>query len=307
MEKEQKKVLIIIGVILVSIAIITLIISAFIKDEEPDIKPPEENIPSHKMNREISLLKNEKNVLTIQNILNNYLELLNGGDMAIIKLLDEDFLDANGIYNDNVILKLKTFHNINFTVTDSIDKHLDAINSAYFIPKKVFSNTNSETIYYFIDGYIDADSIVNSKFLVIVNNGKYVIKPLDSSISDIEGYANNYDIIYREIDNDNKFGVYSSISEENKISLYLNEFKNMLYKNPKRAYDMLYEPISTYDVFLTNKEELYDKLSIRVLEKGKQVLDDYTLYTIYDYNNNRINIYEYSIFNFKIEYELNVY
>ena len=49
MEKEQKKVLIIIGVILVSIAIITLIISAFIKDEEPDIKPPEENMPSHKM------------------------------------------------------------------------------------------------------------------------------------------------------------------------------------------------------------------------------------------------------------------
>lgn len=306
MEKEQKKVLIIIGVILVSIAIITLIISAFIKDEEPDIKPPEENMPSHKMNREISLIKSEKAIFSIHEILNEYFRVLSENDLGVLKFLDNDFITEKDINDNNALTKFDEFYGTNLRNNQNMQDYNDKL-IVTFIPNKIYSNSPSDTVYYFVSGYMTANTIKNANFLIIVNNGKYVIKPLDSSISDIEGYANNYDIIYREIDNDNKFGVYSSISEENKISLYLNEFKNMLYKNPKRAYDMLYEPISTYDVFLTNKEELYDKLSIRVLEKGKQVLDDYTLYTIYDYNNNRINIYEYSIFNFKIEYELNVY
>ena len=240
MKKEQKKVLIVIWVILAIIAIIAFIMSVLIKDEKKEIKDPEEPPVTHRMNTEISLLKSENTILILQSVLNNYLELISSNDNNVINLLDKDFVNKNSINKDNVVNQLSSIQGLNFNRDEMNDEYSNII-TASFVPKKVFSNSNSETIYYFIEGYIDMNSIVDSKFLVILNNSDYVIIPLDNNISDIEAYANNYDIVYKEIDSGNNFSGSSSLNEENKISLYLSEFKNMLLKSPKKAYDMLYE------------------------------------------------------------------
>lgn len=311
MEKEQKQVLIVIGVILAIFAILALVISALIKREEKRVNPVEPEPVTHKMNTEISLYKTENTILSIQSILNNYFELLSRSESNIINILDEDYIRTNNITEDNVISILNTSYGINSSEEqmDETQTDTDFVSSIYFIPKKVYSNSNSDTIYYFIDGYIDDSAILDVKILIIVTSNKYVIVPLDKNISDLENYAKNYNIIYKEIKNENSFSRSSDLSEENKITLYINEFKNLLIRNPERAYNMLYKTgkaYTDYKMFLNNKNNIYEKLSIRILESGKSKTDDYTLYTIYDYNNNRISIYEYSTFNFLIDYEFDV-
>ena len=125
-----------------------------------------------------------------------------------------------------------------------------------------------------------------------------------NNINNILEYATKYKIEYKIIDNDNNFTL-SNTSEENKLSTYINEFTNMLYLDINRAYNMLYDKeMYNYSYLENNRNNLYEKLSIRILSFGSEDLKEYKKYTIEDYNDNMIYIYEYSPLNFKIDFRL---
>ena len=133
----------------------------------------------------------------------------------------------------------------------------------------------------------------------------YVIRPLETN-SEIEKYANNYPLKEITIANNLTVKKYN-VTELDKLTIYLSKYFNtLLYESPSTAYDMLYhtvkETYSTLDEFKANLNNIYNDKSTKIFKYGKKIYNDYTEYSIIDNNQNKITIYEYHIFDYKIEF-----
>ena len=288
--KAKKKILIIVGIILASIACLTIILSSMINNDPGNTPNKNES-----MKKEITLLENEATFFNIEKSINDYYYLLtNSKNNDLYTILEKDYIIENNITIDNILEKIENKYS-----------------STSYKAKEIYYNKDSVVTYYFINGYFidtsmsedDFKYYENVNYLVIVSeNNNYVIRPLSNNIN-IEEYAKSYSLDYIEINNNFKISS-ANISEKNKLTIYINEFLNLLFLDTNKAYNMLDENTknnyNNYNDFKSNINDIYSKLSSVVFSYSVKKIGNINEYDIIDNKQNKIKITEYNTMNYKI-------
>ncbi len=297
MDKNQKKVLTIIFIIILIISILAIILGLIIKKDD---KKPNNYTPPLKENyiaKNIEILNDSDKFFEIQKILNDYYtHIANKNTAELLKILDSKWLGENNINSGNLF----KFINSNYEIVS-------------YTPKTIYYNPKSSVTYYFVNGYLYDTDLLNSKhdyyedikYLLIVDaSNHYVIRPISSN-QDIETYAKNYNLEDYQIDNNYIFSA-NKISDENKLSIYLNEFFSLLITKPEKAYLLLDEQTQNrydgVDDFKNQIVDIYTKYTSKIFGFTSKKEDSEIIYYIKDDNQNDIEIYETSVMNFKIHY-----
>lgn len=298
MEEHKKKMLIFIGIILIIIAIIAVLLGIIFKDEQDKKTSTEPNGVQDVISKEIEELKDESLFFALQNSINNYYSMLaNKNTNSLLDILDDDFKKEKQINNSNI-------YNI--------------INSDYetvsYIAKSIYYNPNSSISYYFINGYLTNMTMMEDEFqyypsvnfLIVVDNKSryFVIKPLESNLN-IETFAKSYDIKSKNIKSETLLSSYT-ISEKNKLIVYITEFINLMVYDNKRAYLMLDDntrkKYSSNDDFKNQMMDIYNKLSTNIFGFSFKDVNGERVYNIVDDKQNKITIYEKNTMNYRIGY-----
>lgn len=296
MKFNNKKIIILITIILVYAII--FVVAIYFEDQfdsntnnnTPSLETPEI------INKRISLLTEEKEYFKIQNAINTYYEMLIGKDNnSLYKILEEEYVIENNITPNNV--------------TNIINSNYEVVS---FIAKEIYYNANSTVTYYFINGYVFNQTVMEDyysyegsvNYLLIEKNGKYVIKPLTTDIN-INNYAKNYEI--KDININNNFFVSEVlITEKTKLVTYITEFKNLLILDSLRAYDMLDDETKSkyinYEEFYNQRYDIYNKLATNIYGIAKEENNNSVEYNIKDINQATIKITEHRVMDYKIGY-----
>lgn len=297
MDKNTKKILTIVFVIILIISLTAIILGLIIKKED---KKPNNYTPPLKENyiaKNIEILNDSDKFFEIQKILNDYYSFLASKNTSLLlKILDSKWLGENNINSGNLF----NFINSNYEIVS-------------YTPKTIYYNPKSSITYYFVNGYLYDTDLLNSKhdyyedikYLIIVDaSNHYVIRPISSN-QDIETYAKNYNLEDYQIDNNYIFSA-NKISDENKLSIYLNEFFSLLITKPEKAYLLLDEQTQNrydgVDDFKNQIVDIYAKYTSKIFGFTSKKEDSEIIYYIKDDNQNDIEIYETSVMNFKIHY-----
>ena len=220
-DKARKKVLVVIGIILVIIFALAYVLSLFVAKDDDSILPsnPDPDRSNETFREEITLLEDETLFFGVQKIINDYYNSIFEEDtQTLLSILDPLYIKENQIVATNIYSILGNDYEI-----------------TSYLAKEVYYNPDSSVTYYFVSGDLTSDSFMkdnyqfkeNLNFLIIVDesNHNYVLRPIKTE--QLEEYAKNYDITETEINNDQLFSSID-ISLENKLSNYLAIFINFL-------------------------------------------------------------------------------
>lgn len=300
MNNGQKKMLIIIGIVLLITSIFAVILSfkTFNNEETPSNKPNNNETGNEnsglEIGYEIAELKNEKLFFNIQNTINKYyINLSNKNIEEIYKVLEEDYKKENGITKNNLTNKIySNYETVNYVVTE------------------IYYNKFSVITYYFVSGYLfnatmmsdSYDYNAKTNFILITKDDEYVLKPLEDNI-DIKKYAENYNIKDIEINSNEELDKIN-VTEKNKLTIYINEFLNLLYLDTQRAYNMLDETTKNkylnYSDFEMQIDSIYNSISSNIFAYSIVENKNNIIYKIKDKSQNTILITEYNVMNYKI-------
>lgn len=296
--KAQRKVLMIIAILILIISILAYVLSLFVGDDNPDdpLDPGSDN-PSEVVRDEIVLLEDESVFFSVQNVINQYYNyIFEENTSELFLLLDPEYLDEYGITSNNIYSVIGNDYGI-----------------TSYMANNIYYNPDSSVTYYFVTGYLTSNSIMGDEyrytdsvsFLVIVDEATsyYVLRPIETS--DLRNYAENYHIVDRNIEEGNRFQV-STYSLENKLTTYLSEFINFLINNPEEAYQLLDDDTKlsyqSYQDFESHIVDIYNMLSSRIFSYSSREEDGVVVYDIIDNKQNEITIYEYSLMNYQISF-----
>ena len=145
----------------------------------------------------------------------------------------------------------------------------------------------------------------NTAYLLKVDmENNYTIMPL-KDIENLEEYAKDYNLNRLYIDNDTSF-VTKKISDIDKLNSYIDNFKNLMFLDSNKAYNMLNDTtkIKYADLksFMNNRDNimsrLFDKFdNIDVTEENNMII-----YNIKNNNNDSIVITEEYPNDYKIDF-----
>ena len=292
---QNKKNVIIVIVILLILVILTVVVLLFTNLNKDNITIDYDS--SLIESPELKVLENRDNAFfTVQKIINNYYEIIKSGNKdKLYNILDQSYVIDNGISIDNVY----NFISNNYEDTSYIAKDINYIKG-------------NDVTYYLVNGYLLNNIIVTEEvkyyndinFLVTIDDSKqlYVIYPMDNM--DENTLINNYQFRNGIKINENNKVENITISEENKLTTYINEFLTLMFVDTNRAYGMLDDDtldiVGSLDEFETNLMDIYDALSPVIFSYTKKEFDDYILFEIIDNNDNRIKIMEYNTMNYRI-------
>ena len=296
--KAQRKVLMIIAILILIISILAYVLSLFVGDDNPDdpLDPGSDN-PSEVVRDEIVLLEDESVFFSVQNVINQYYNyIFEENTSELFLLLDPEYLDEYGITSNNIYSVIGNDYGI-----------------TSYMANNIYYNPDSSVTYYFVTGYLTSNSIMGDEyrytdsvsFLVIVDEATsyYDLRPIETS--DLCNYAENYHIVDRNIEEGNRFQV-STYSLENKLTTYLSEFINFLINNPEEAYQLLDDDTKlsyqSYQDFESHIVDIYNMLSSRIFSYSSREEDGVVVYDIIDNKQNEITIYEYSLMNYQISF-----
>lgn len=307
----RKKILLIIAVLLMISSVIAVVLSFILNNSGSGssntpggnvnpggtTNPGQPSKPSQEINYEITRLEDEELYFSIQNLLNDYysdIASLNGS--KLLKILDTDYVMENEITTSNIDSKL--------------NNNYEAVT---FIAKDIYYNANSQTTYYFVNGYLYNSSMMEDyysyekdvSYLVIVDkNREYTIKPLGEN-KDIYNFANNYNLVNVDFENGIKYQK-ADISEKNKLVIYINEFLKLLFYDTERAYNMLGNETKAkylnYADFQNQINNIYNNVSTNIFGHSKIEKDGYNEYDIKDDKQKNIQIIEKGIMDYQINY-----
>ncbi len=292
MKNNQKIILILIIPILIFTSFIAVFISSNINDEDEKV-----NNTSNKpiINKQISRLADFDEFYAVQNTINTIYSNIEK-PTELIKYFDNDYLTANNLNENNIL----NFLNIN------MDNYSITIEEIYY-------NDNSDITYYFIKGYVmeysmlgDSNYSKNKYYLFIVdNNNHYSLRLLDN-VSNLEEYANNYDLKEISINNNSKFKK-NKIEDNTKIASYINIFNSLMFADSNKAYNMLDDETKkdylNINSFNNDRENINNKLFTKFWATSTKENDDNIVYKVQDKNHNTITITEYYPNEFKIGFK----
>lgn len=282
---NKTKVVIIIIIIVCIIAGITFII---FRDDTEETGGNDTNYAS------VTVLENQDEFFALRNIINNYLNVLKTQEIDnLYNMLSVDYIKEYDITVNNVLDYIKyDYYDPIFTATDVLVK------------------SNAEISYYFIKGYIidyaDENAVLydNTYYIVLVKDQKYNVRPIEIN-GDFEEFVNDYAFDNTiEINGNNDYNI-ESIDEESKLTTYIQEFKNILFVDVNKAYDLLDDSSKEYfgsaenlSLYLLN---ISQNLSPVIFSYSRTEDDESIIYNIIDNNLNNITIYEYNVMNYAID------
>ena len=294
---NQKILLFILGGLLLFTSVVAFIMgTGSSKTPKNEKKEEKEPLVTPILKKEISRLNDTNTMFAIEDALNNfYNELFNNKENAIL-LLDRSFVSTNQIKEEN------------------INEFINATNeSVKFYPELVYYNAESNMTYYFVKGYT-IDSTVEGENLKYTDNLYYLLKvdmennysitPL-KDVENLEEYAKDYYLKKIYIDNSSTFKI-NEISDVNKLQTYITNFKELMYLDNNKAYNILNDnaklKYNNINVFINDRdyirERLFDKFdSVNVNESG-----DMNVYTVQNRNGDTIIITEMYPNDYKIDF-----
>ncbi len=297
MKYDNQKILLLILVGLLVFSTIVAFIMGTSSNKTPTKEKEEEKEPivTPTLKKEIVRLDDTDKIFAIQDVITNfYIELSNSKENAIL-LLDKNFKSKYSIDENNINNYInQTSENVNFIV------------------EGVYYNKDSNMTYYFIKGYtIDKTTeeklnyTNNLYYLLKVDmENNYTIMPL-KNIENLEEYAKDYYLNRIYIDNETSF-VIKEISDVNKLNSYINNYKNLMYIDSNKAYNMLNDLTKSkypdLNSFMNDRDNiasrLFDKFdTIDVKEENNMII-----YNIKNNNNDSIIITEEYPNDYKIDF-----
>ena len=172
-DKARKKVLVVIGIILVIIFALAYVLSLFVAKDDDSILPsnPDPDRSNETFREEITLLEDETLFFGVQKIINDYYNSIFEEDtQTLLSILDPLYIKENQIVATNIYSILGNDYEI-----------------TSYLAKEVYYNPDSSVTYYFVSGDLTSDSFMkdnyqfkeNLNFLIIVDesNHNYVLRP----------------------------------------------------------------------------------------------------------------------------------
>ena len=284
--------------IIMILVIVGLIITSILAIYLSTLEKPDNNIDNSfnngdEINTVISKLNDEVEFFTIQNVLNEFYDNIAKNNSSLVySKLDSKYIKSNNINTSNVINKF--------------NKGYETVS---FVAKDIYYNDSSSITYYFVNGYVFNQSMLEETFkyeesvnyIVVVKNKNYSIIPLDNDM-EISNLINRYNIVNRDVSN-NKLNIIN-ISLENKLTSYVTNFLNLLFLDTTVAYDLVKDDckVANYNTFNNSILGLYEKLNGKIFSYSEKEIDNYKEYVIKNDLQNTFTIYEYGVMNYKICY-----
>ena len=239
------------------------------------------------------------NYFTINNIINDYYKkIINNDTESLLDIIDKSYIISNKLNKTNI----NSLYQNNYQ-------------DITYYSKEMYFKSKNNIMYYFVSGETESynftedtlEENTNINYLVIIdsNNNSYSITPLDVEV------VFNYGSIYNMLDNkeiesnaNNKYANVSYSDEDISI-LYIAYYKNILFINSEKAYDMLTNSYklkyNDYEDFFNNIPNIYESLTTKFLGSSASGDNGKRTYNIITTNEIKITIYENSIMNFNIE------
>jgi len=244
----------------------------------------------------LGVVKDYENFFTINNLINEYyINLIEGDGQVVLNMLDTNYIKKHKITSSNIKNYMEnTYHNITYF---SKNMYFKGINKMYYY----FVNGERQN-YSFADEILTEEENVNFLIIVDMNNYTYSITPLDITES-VFNYAQTYKMNKDEI-SFNKDNVYTTNTVKDEIiaTYYIDYFKNMLYLNTEKAYEMLSNDTKayyeTYENFVNNLETIYSNISTNIFSYSVTGENGKRTYDIIDKNQRKLKLDERSIMDF---------
>ena len=287
--ESQKKLVIIIGVLLILTTIFAFVMGT--DSNSPEEKKTEEpTILTPILKTETARLNDQDIFFTIQDIMNNFYTELYDNPANTLALLDKSFITVNKLDENNIY------------------EHFDKPNGLVeFNLEEVYYNPDSNMTYYFIKGYTidEIKSTNNLYYLIKVDmENNYSITPL-KDIENLEEYIKNYHFNKVYLDNKTDFKI-KEIDDIDKLISYINNFKKLMYLDIDKAYNMLNDATKSIyndiNVFTNDKDNIAEKLFVKFRSVNVQEENNLVIYTIKENNENSIIITEQNPNNYKIDF-----
>ena len=291
MKKDNQKILLfIIAGLLLFISIIAFIIGTDSNKTTNKKEEEKEPVITPTLNKEIVRVNDIDIIFAIQDTITNfYIEMFNNKESAIL-LLDKNFISKNGIDENNI-------NNFINQTTENVK----------FIVDEGYYNKDSNMTYYFIKGYTidNINEQDNLYYLLKVDmENNYAIMPL-KDIENLEEYAKDYNLSRLYIDNETSF-VTKEISDVNKLNNYIENFKNIMYIDSNRAYNMLNDTTKSKYIDLNTFINDRDNIASRLFDKFDNIdvneENNMIIYNIKNNNNDSIIITEEYPNDYKIDF-----
>ena len=247
----------------------------------------------------LSLVNDYQEFFNINSLINTYYsDITSKKYTEVLKLLDPSYIINNGITEKSI--------------TNYIDNRYSEV---IYFSKTIYVKAQNGIKYYFINGeeqlYSFGEETLeereNIKYLVIVdtNNGDtYSITPLNTNL--LFDYAQNYKMLSSkkiEFNNYNKHKK-EKYSDQTISVYYLNYFRDILYLNTQKAYNMLSteyrNTFTDYEDFANHIEEVYSLLNSNIYGYSIDGNDGKRSYSIITMKESYVDFTETSIMNFKV-------
>lgn len=286
--KEKKKLKLVIVIIAV-IIILPIFLLLILHKDETELKNNENNMYFSDISfADFSLLTDSVVGFSLQNIINEYFEYKN----------------TNNTQKLNEILNSKYQKDLN---------NSNNIETVYFTDK-IYQYSYKNYEYYFLDGYITEQSLMDDKiaytddvnFFVIVNkmDSKVSIYPLENN--DFSNFVLKYKFGEEQLNYPYKS---INITGKNMLKLYINNYLSLLFNDQDKAYNMLGNNTKKYfgskEEFIKQIDFIYNSLTTSIFSYSVEKEDDIVIYRILDDNQNDIIIYENGALSYTIDFNIN--
>ena len=311
MDKAKKKMIFLVAIILALITLLVLVLSFLKNDDETgnnnnnnnavsfpnEVDPdPGNSQESQNFKTSITRLDKREEFFRVQLAINDFYNVLTLANQdKLYNILDSKYIEENNITINNVL----TFFPNNYSSTS-------------YLAREIYYNAGSSLTYYFVNGYfMNTDMlgenplfIDNVNYLVISDGNRFVVRPINSEVN-IKSYASSYKLEFKKIEKGNTFRIYSAL-EENILASYISDFVNLVYFNPRLAYERLDEEMKdiypSYEAFLESANDIRARISTNIFSYAKKESDGEVVYNIIDKDQNKIMITEYYPMDYKISF-----
>ena len=233
-------------------------------DDGPEAQYTEENVKNDEIpNAKISKLKNINLFFVIEKLGRRYYIYGENRDAeAEISLLDENYINSQGINESNIFYRIESF---------------DA--GEEYVTKEVYTNEDSFFNQYFVKGSIRQTNVYNVIYIDSSNN-TFSIYPINENyynqmiqLEEIDGFSR------RKIDKNNYNNVnFKAITEDYIVKEYVTEFIDAALNDTEKAYSMLnedyreenMESINDFKAYLFDKTDQFNRLNTRRRKKPEE-------------------------------------
>lgn len=311
--KNKKNLIILIVILCIIIVVVSVILIKLKRDEEKEEISIDQN-PELTTTLDIMELENENEFFTVEECINKYFEILaENNNNGVYCLLNDNYIEKNGITNTNVLQKVYQLENgfekffikdiyyreISYDVEyqyyiygELLGENYSTITTIYMIANldyenKSFNITFDETIETDEQGYLN---IVEN--LISTNTTEFIsVDSQETKNIELNDYNN-----FEEYESDDPYALQKYLDNYNTMAVYYPELGyNLLDENYRSE---KFVDIEDYKQYVSrNQNQL---LNSTVSEYNISEKDGYTQYIIVDTNGNYYifkvtNIIEYSV------------